>query len=165
MGPELLLLLTAPGGPVDATHVAAPTLPSYGSLLLKTILALILVIALAWIFLRWGLRRLIPGSRPSPDMRVIARMPVDGRRSLLVVEAYGHYLLLGVTEGGITLLRELTAEEIAAAERKRATAPGKSFAEVLREKLRPTAAPPEPLVPLPREPPQPEPRDKEEGDG
>jgi flagellar protein FliO/FliZ len=165
MDPEILLFSVAPGGVADATHIAAPALPSYGGLLLKTIVALIVVIALAWIFLRWGLRRLIPGSRPSPDMRVLARMPVDGRRSLLVVEAYGHYLLLGVTEGGVTLLKELTAEEIAAAERKRAAAPSKSFAEVLREKLRPSAPLPEPIIPPPEEPQNPATRDKEDGDG
>jgi len=164
MPPTLLWLLTAPGGMTDATPVSAPDLPSYGGLLLKTIIALIIVIAIAWIFLRWGLRRLIPGAGPSPDLRVIARLSVDGRRALVVVEAYGRYLLLGVTEGGITLIKELPAEEIAAAERRRAADPRKSFAEVLFQKLRPIAPPPEPVVAA-REPPEPEKGDKEEEDG
>jgi flagellar biosynthetic protein FliO len=129
------MLAAAPG---DASPLGAnPDLPSFGGLLLKTVLALAIVVVLAWVLLRWGLKRLVPGARGDERMRVLARLPLDGRRQVVLVKAYGKYLLLGVGDGAINLLRELTGDEVRAADEAAAEArPKRSFAEVLRTVLR-----------------------------
>jgi flagellar biogenesis protein FliO len=54
-------------------------------------------------------------------MRVIARLPVEPRRSLLVVELAGRTLVLASSEAGLSLLTELDA--VAAAQLTAASAP------------------------------------------
>ena len=122
-----------------------PELPSYGGLLVRTLLALILVIALVWILLRWGLRRLTPGARLGSALRVVARQPVDGRRSVVLVEAAGRYLLLGVGEGSVTLLTELERDAVDQALQTPVRGRPRRFADVLRATLR--RPEPEPLTP------------------
>ena len=123
-------------GPGDASPLPSTDLPSYGGLLLKTIVALAIVIGLVWVLGRWGLRRLLPGqSLASGEIQVVDRQAVDGRRAVVLVKAYDRYLLLGVAEGSVTLLAELDAEAVAEAERRRAAQPRRSFADVLRETL------------------------------
>ncbi len=45
----------------------------------------------------------------SSKMRVIARLPIEPRRSLLVVELVGRTLVLASSEAGLSLLTELDA--------------------------------------------------------
>ena len=116
----------------------APELPSYGGLLLRTLLALAIVIALVWILLRWGLRRLTPGAAGGGRaLRVVARQTLDGRRSVVLVEAAGRYLLLGVAEGSVRLITELERAQVDEALRETGSGVGapRRFADVLREKL------------------------------
>jgi flagellar biogenesis protein FliO len=54
-------------------------------------------------------------------MRVIARLPLEPRRSLLVVEMAGRTLVLASSEAGLSLLTELDAH--AAAQLSAASAP------------------------------------------
>jgi flagellar protein FliO/FliZ len=142
---SLLTLLAV--GPGDASPLPSVDLPSYGGLLLKTILALVIVIGLAWVLLRWGLKRLLPGTgRSAGEIRVLDRQSLDGRRSVVLVEAYGRYLLLGVGDGSVTLLAELDPETVAEAERQRASRPQKRFADVLRAALGREKPAPEPIT-------------------
>ncbi len=136
------------GGPGDASPLPSAELPSYGGLLIKTIVALVIVIGLAWVLLRWGLPKLLPGqSRGHGEIEVLDRQPLDGRRSVVLVKAYGRHLLLGVAEGSVTLLSEIDAEAVADAERRRAARPQRSFADVLREAVKRKPAQPEPITP------------------
>jgi flagellar protein FliO/FliZ len=129
----------------DASALGAPGLPSYGGLLLKTVVALLIVLILAWALLRWGLPRLLPGGRATATgpLRVVARQPLDARHSVVVLESYGRFLLLGVADGSISLLSEIPAEAVARAERS-TPAPGRRFADVLRTVLGRPAAPSSP---------------------
>jgi flagellar biosynthetic protein FliO len=123
----------------DASSLGAPALPSYGGLLLKTVVALLIVLILAWVLLRWGLPRLLPGGRTTGPLRIVARQPLDARRSVVVLESYGRFFLLGVADGSITLLTEVPADAVARADLP-AAPPGRRFADVLRTVLgRPAA--------------------------
>lgn len=142
---ELIFLFAGPG---DASPIPSADLPSYGTMLLKTVLALIIVIGLAWVFLRWGLARLLPGrGHTTGEMRVLDRLPLDGRRQVVLVQAYGRYLLLGVGDGSTTLLTELDADAVAEVERRRAAQPQRNFAHVLRAALGKKPPDPEPRTP------------------
>jgi flagellar protein FliO/FliZ len=140
------IVAMAPDAAAMAPAPPAPELPSYGGLLLRTLLALAIVIALVWILLRWGLRRLTPGAAAGGRaLRVVARQALDGRRSVVLVQAAGRYLLLGVAEGSVRLITELDTAQVDEALRESGSGAGapRRFAEVLREKLgRAPKAPP-----------------------
>jgi len=153
----LCLMVFLLAGPGDASPLPTADLPSYGGMLLKTILALIIVIALAWVLLRWGLARLLPGrARGAGEIHVVDRQPLDARRQVVLVQAYGRYLLLGVGDGSVTLLAELDSAAVAEAERKRAAQPPRRFADVLRTALgkspKHKQPAPEPITPVEADP-------------
>ncbi len=79
-----------------------PTMLSggYGLYLVQTLLALGAVCLLAWIVLRWGLKRVYGRGREGRLMRVVDRLPLEPRRALWVVEVAGRYLLLSTSEQG-----------------------------------------------------------------
>ncbi len=137
-------------GLVDASPLPSSDLPSYGALLIKTVIALVVVVALAWAFLRWGLRRLLPGRPHSDEMEVVDRLPLESRRSIVLVRVHGRYLLLGSAEGSVTLLAELEPEQVARLELLRAERPRRSFAEVLREAVAKRRVEPETIPPRAR---------------
>jgi flagellar biogenesis protein FliO len=63
----------------------------------------------------WGALRLLAGrgvGRASGAVRVVARCPLEPRRSVYVVEAAGRCFLIGVGEGPMAVLAELDAERI-----------------------------------------------------
>jgi flagellar biosynthetic protein FliO len=106
-------------------------LPSLGGSLAVSLLSLGLVCLLAWVALRWlGRRGLGQGMGP---IRVLARCPLEPRRSVYVIEAGGKCLLVGVGEGPMTVLAELDAGAVA---REREAVPSPKFAEVLARVLR-----------------------------
>jgi flagellar biosynthetic protein FliO len=118
----------------QAQQVAAPgDVPGgYGQYLLTSLLVLALVCALAWVALRFGLRRLFPAARVGADgpIKVVARAPLDGRQALYIVEVGGKTLLVGAGDRPLTTLAELDAQAVAEAV---AAAPRPTtFAEVLR---------------------------------
>ena len=104
----------------------------YGEFLLTSLLVLVIVCVLAWVVLKFGLRKLYPGARAgaSGPIRVVARLPLEPRQTLHVVEVGGKTLLIGSGDRPASLITELDAEAVAAAV---AAAPQpKSFADVLR---------------------------------
>jgi flagellar biogenesis protein FliO len=109
----------------------------YGLFLLETLLILGLVCALAWFVIRFGVRRLYampsgPGDRNAP-IRVVARLPLEPRRTVYIIEAAGKAYLIGTSEGGpMQTLAELDPTAVAAAV---AAAPRqKSFLELLKRR-------------------------------
>jgi len=88
-------------------------LPSYGAFLVETLVVLAVVCALAWLILRYGVRRAGIGQRG--PLKVLARLPLEPRRTLYIVEAPGKMLLIGAGEGTVSTLAELDAAEVAAA--------------------------------------------------
>lgn len=89
-----------------------PDMPSYGYLLLQTVLALILVCALAYVFLRYGLKWLLPKQKGRLDaMKVIDRLPLDGRRMIYLVEIGKKVFIIAATDTSVSKVGELDGEE------------------------------------------------------
>ena len=76
--------------------------------LIQTALALLAVCLLAYLVIRLGLMRLLGASKGEGRIRVIERLSLEPKRSLLLVEVEGRVFLLGITEGSMALLKELT---------------------------------------------------------
>ncbi len=110
---------------------AGPELPSYGAFLVETLVILAVVCAAAWAILRFGVRR---AARPSGSLKVVARLPLEPRRTLYVVEAAGKTLLVGVSEGAIATLAELDAAAVRAAAEADDERKGKSCLEIWRQR-------------------------------
>jgi flagellar biosynthetic protein FliO len=85
-------------------------LPGYGAFLVETLVILAVVCALAWVILKYGVRR--GGLRQAGLLKVVARLPLEPRRTLYVVEAPGKTLLIGVSEGAIATLAELDPTQV-----------------------------------------------------
>lgn len=98
-----------------------------GVQLIKTLLMLGLVVALIYLVLNFGLRRLMGiksgalGGR-SGVVDVIERVPLEQRRTLFVLKAAGEYLLVGTSEGGMTLISKLDTAEVERIQRERGSA-------------------------------------------
>ncbi len=106
--------------PADGAAVlaGAPAVPGgYGELLVTSLAALVAVCALAWLALRFGLRRLSPAPRVGSGgpVRVLARVPLEARQTLYVLEVGGKTLLVGAGDRPLSVLAELDSEEVAAA--------------------------------------------------
>jgi flagellar biosynthetic protein FliO len=111
---------------------AAGSLPGLGWSSVMLSLASLGVVCLV----AWGALRLLAGrgvGKASGAVRIIARCPLEPRRSVYVVEAAGRSFLIGVGDGPMTVLAELDGDKL------RATAEtpvaGPRFAEVLARLL------------------------------
>jgi flagellar protein FliO/FliZ len=105
---------------------------SYGLFLLETLLILVLVCVVAYVVMRFGLRRFYGGGSGSAagPVRVLQRIPLEPRRTMYVIQAAGKTLLVAASEGGgMTLISELDTlavqAELALVPRQR------SFLEIL----------------------------------
>lgn len=92
------------------TLAAEPLPGGYGVALLQTLLALAFVSVLAWIVLRWFVKR--PAGLAGGRMRVLDRMPLDARRSVALVQIGERVFMIGLGEGAPSLLAELAADEL-----------------------------------------------------
>ena len=113
---------------------------SYGDLLITSVIALAGVCVAAFVVVRLVGRFLATGRvRGAHLLDVVARVPLEPRRSLYVVEVAGKTLLVGTSEMGLNVLSELDAGEVRAR-----TVPKQSFGELVRAawlKRREPAAP------------------------
>jgi flagellar biogenesis protein FliO len=101
---------------------------SYGDLLLTSLLVLAGVCIAAFVIVRVAGRLLATGrARGTNLIGVVARLPLEPRRSLYVVEVAGKTLLVGTSEMGLSLLSELDAGQVRAE-----VAARPSFGELVR---------------------------------
>jgi len=103
----------------------------------------------------WGTLKLLAGrgiGKASGAIRVVARCPLEPRRSLFVIETAGRCFLVGVGDGPMALLAELDADKLP----KLPETAGLRFADVLARVLGRGAAKSPPTadapVPAPVEP-------------
>ncbi len=85
-----------------------------GWTLFRTALVLGIVIALVYLTLNVGLRKLL-GIKPSTSrglVTVLERVALDQKRSLFVVKAGGEVLLLGGSDASLSLIAKLDAAEV-----------------------------------------------------
>jgi flagellar protein FliO/FliZ len=101
---------------------------SYGDLLVTSLVVLGGVCVAAFLVVRWVGRAYATGrSRGSHVLEVVARLSLEPRRSLYVVEVAGKTLLVGTSEMGLALLSELDGEAVRARAVERP-----SFGELVR---------------------------------
>lgn len=116
---------------------------SYGDLLITSIVVLAIVCVVAFVVVKVVGKFLATGRvRGAHLLDVLARVPLEPRRSLFVVEVAGKTLLLGTSEMGLSVLTELDAAEV----RARAV-PRQSFAELVRAAWTKRKAPPPEAAP------------------
>ncbi|MGE0872231.1 MAG: FliO/MopB family protein [Kofleriaceae bacterium] len=102
---------------------------SYGDLLVTSMVVLVAVCIAAFVIVRVMGRVLATGrARGAHLLDVIARVPLEPRRSLYVVEVAGKALLVGTSEMGLSVLSELDRSEVHA----RVTAQP-TFGELVRQ--------------------------------
>jgi len=94
-------------------NVQPPEEIDFGMLLLRTFFFLALVCLLIYFVLRKVLPHLvqIPGIR-NRNIKIIERLPLDQKKSLLVVEVQDKAYLLGCSENSINVLMELDREKM-----------------------------------------------------
>lgn len=102
---------------------------AYGSYLLQTFVTLVAVCALAFVVL-WGARRLGIG-RPSGALELVGHLPLDARRAIYLVKVGKQVFVVGVTDGGMTKLGELSEADVP----KQAPEKAAPFAGVLAKVL------------------------------
>ena len=87
---------------------------SLGWTLLRTMIVLAMVVALAYLTLNVGLRRLLGIRAPigTSVVTVLERVTLDQKRSLFVVEAGGEVLLIGGGDSALTLITKLDRTEV-----------------------------------------------------
>ncbi len=112
-----MLPVLASAGAGDSSAVLGANLmetDSVGSMIVRLMLSLAAIILLIFVTL-WGIRRLQgrrwTGKMNAKPIQVIDRVHLAPKRSLDVVSVGNRILLLGVTEHGINLLTELSADE------------------------------------------------------
>jgi flagellar biosynthetic protein FliO len=86
-------------------------LPGLGGSLAVSLVSLGVVCLIAFVSLRFLSRRGV--GRGSGPIRILARCPLEPRRSLYLVEAAGRCFLVGVGDGPMTMLAELASVDLA----------------------------------------------------
>lgn len=104
-----ILLLALQESPVEEIN--------FGMLILRMLLFLGLVLVIIWLFLRKFLPMIsrMPSLR-NRNVKILERLPLDTKRSLLVVEVQERVYLLGSAEGQINVLMELDRQKMNAGE-------------------------------------------------
>ncbi len=106
---------------------------SYGDLLITSIVVLAIVCVVAFATVKLVGRFLANGrTRGAHLLDVIARVPLEPRRSLYVIDVAGKTLLVGTSEMGLSVLTELDPEEVKA---RTPAQPRARFAELVRNAL------------------------------
>lgn len=119
-------VLVPPSGPAEAVG------QGYGELLASSLLLLALVVGalVAVVVAARALGRRGRGGGRGGWMEVLGRLPLEPRRSVYVVRVADRTLVLGSSEQGLTLLRELEGGELPAS--AVASAAGSSFPELVQ---------------------------------
>jgi flagellar protein FliO/FliZ len=106
---------------------------AYASYVVQTVITLVGVCAIAFGAL-YGARRLGLGRARGP-IELVGLLPLDARRSIVLVKVAGQVLVVGVSEAGFTKLGEVPAAELPPdIERERGGDFGDVLARVLRRK-------------------------------
>jgi flagellar protein FliO/FliZ len=129
-------------GPASGDPAALES-PAY--LLFKTLVVLGIVVAIIYLTLNVGARRLLQLAPSSAGLvQVVERLPLDAKKSLFVVSVAGEYLLVGSTEAGLSLLSKLPADAVqqSLARRDTARAEAATFLQKLQSLAPTTRKPP-----------------------
>ncbi|MFH1132695.1 MAG: flagellar biosynthetic protein FliO [Pseudomonadota bacterium] len=90
----------------------------YGWALFRMLIVLVAVCLLAYVLLRFGLRKLGQPAPQGTNLRIVDRCTISTGRIVCIVEVAGRYFLLGATDGGISRLAELDPDSFSLTEEK-----------------------------------------------
>ncbi len=113
--------------------MASTALPSLGQTALSLIVVLGLIFALAWLLKRvQGVRLGGPA-----NLRIHAGLQVGPKEKVLMIEAGGQHLLIGVSAGGVNTLHVFAEPPVAAVPETATDAPpiATAFRDVLKRSL------------------------------
>lgn len=115
-------------------NIQPPEELDFGMLLLRTFFFLALVCLLIYFLLRKVLPRIVqmPGIR-NRTVKIIERLPLDQKKSLVVVEIQDKAFLLGCSENSINILMELDREKMETKPPVAAAGSSGSFDSVLKK--------------------------------
>lgn len=117
---------------------------NFGMLILKMIFFLGVVVALIYLVLKKFLPVLLHGAAfRGRSIKILERMPVDQRRSLLVVEVQDKIYLMGSAEGQINILMELDRQKMNA-KTVEGSDSSSGFDQILRKMMVRKSEPPKP---------------------
>jgi flagellar biosynthetic protein FliO len=105
------------------------SLPGIGQYLITVTLTLAIVLALAVGFI-YLMRRLMPQPTSGRTIRLLESVPLEPRRSLHLVGIADRVMLLGSTEGGVSMLTEFDKGQVDVQEPKPPAA--RRFIDLLR---------------------------------
>ena len=96
----------------EALGNAVPQVPEFSWLFLKMILAMIFVIALAIVIIRFIIPKItLNRSRYArTDLKIIDRIPLDTRKVLYVLQVEGRRLLISASDHHVGLIAELESD-------------------------------------------------------
>jgi flagellar protein FliO/FliZ len=118
---------------------------SFFWMIIQTIFALVIVCGLIYVTFRVILPRLSEISFSNGAIRIIERTQIDARKSLLVIEVGGRWMLIATSENNVNLISELSEKEVLEIERKLSISQGStnsigklgtSFSDKLAEVLK-----------------------------
>ena len=108
-----LLAQAVAAGAVDPALPPAPPELSFGWLFFKTIVAMVLVIGLAFLTIRYVLPKIhLNRFRGSGNIRIIDRTGLEPRKNLYIVEVGTKLALVGTSEHGIEKLLDLDPSDV-----------------------------------------------------
>jgi flagellar biogenesis protein FliO len=106
---------------------------SYGDLLVTSLVVLAVVCVAAFVVVRVVARLLATGrARGAALLDVVARVPLEPRRALYVVEVANKTLLVGTSEMGLSVLSELDGDIVRARAAERPRSAIAAFGDVVR---------------------------------
>ncbi len=90
-----------------------PEVPSFGAMLIQTLVSLGLVCALAFVAIRFGLARWMQRRDEGPQhLEVVSSLPLGPRRTLYLVRAVDEVLVVGASEAGLQPLGKLDPQAL-----------------------------------------------------
>ena len=114
--PQRSAAIPLPSADSDGRGEGAAEPESLGWTLFSTLLSLGAIVALIYLTLNFGLRRMmalrgLPFARAGL-VKVVERVMLDSKRALFVVQAAGDYLLIGGGDEGLSLIARLDPAEV-----------------------------------------------------
>ena len=78
---------------------------------MRMIIGLVFVVIIIFL-LSWLLKKVqMVGFANNPSMKLLTGLSLGGREKLMLVEVGGRYLLIGVAQGGVTLIHDFGTEK------------------------------------------------------
>ena len=106
--PSLTTATSSPEAPRITKPERPPVPTGYGFMLLKLVFSVAVVCAIAFVALKFGLSRLVGVSASDAPLRVLTRLPLEPKRSLIVTRVASRTLVLATSEAGVQLVTELS---------------------------------------------------------